>query len=81
MAPPDPDACGKFFYQKKGFSERRISHGTGFYSSVTGGRTLSRGQHPLPDQATQTWRTRASKMHGHKDEKVHEELETFDDVE
>ena len=81
MAPPDPDTHGKIFHQELGFSEQRISHGTGFYSAYTGGRTSSRGQHPWPCQATQIWRTRASKMHKRQDEKVPEELGKVDDVE
>ena len=54
---------------------------TGFYSVDSGGRTLSRGQNPWPDQATQTWRTRASKKHALRVARDHVEPGTVDDEE
>ena len=81
MVPPDPGACGRISFQELEYSEQGISPGTGSYSADIGGRTSSRGQHPWPDQATQTWRTRASKKHTHQDARDHEEKGTVDDKE
>ena len=57
MAPPDPDAHGKIFYQEQESWELRISRGTGSYSVDTGGRTSSRGHKNLEDSSLLEART------------------------
>ena len=51
---------------------------TGSYSADEGDKTLSRGQHAWPDQATQTWRTGASENHVLQGVRDHEEPGTVD---
>ena len=81
MVPPDPGACGRISFQELEYSEQGISPGTGSYSADIGGRTSSRGQHPWPDQATQTWRTRASEKYALQGARDHVEPGTVDDKE
>ena len=78
---PDPGGCERISYQALENLELEISRGTGSYSADSGDRTSSRGQHPWPDQVTQTWRTRASEKHALQGARDHEEKGTVDDEE
>ena len=76
---PDPGGCERISYQALENLELEISRGTGSYSADSGDRTSSRGQHPWPDQVTQTWRTRASEKHalqGARDQRLRRSGET-----
>ena len=77
----DPDEGKRIFCQGLESLELEISLESESYSVGIGDRILSRGQHPLRGQATPTWRTGASGMHKHQDERSHEETGTADGVE
>ena len=55
-APPDPGGRERISYQGLEYWVLETSCETGSYSADSRDKILSRGQHPWPDQATQTWK-------------------------